>query len=30
LCDPSRIGKFNKRRQNHVPEQSQSHRLPRQ
>jgi hypothetical protein len=30
LCDPSRIGKFNKRRQDHVPEQSQPHRIPRQ
>ena len=29
-CDPSRIGKFNKRRQDHVPEQSQPHRIPRQ
>ena len=29
-CDPSRIGKFNKRRQSHVPEQSQPHRIPRQ
>jgi hypothetical protein len=29
-CDPSRIGKFNKRRHDHVPEQSQPHRIPRQ
>ena len=29
-CDPSKIGKFNKRRQDHVPEQSHPHRLPRQ
>ena len=28
-CDPSRFGKFNKRRQDHVPEQSQPHRIPR-
>ena len=29
-CDPNKIGKFNKRRHYHVPEQSQPHRLPRQ
>jgi hypothetical protein len=29
-CDPRRIGKFNKRSQDHVPEQSQPHRIPRQ
>ncbi len=30
LCDPSKIGKFNKWRQDHVPEQSYPHRIPRQ
>ena len=30
LCDPIQIGKFNKRRHDHVSEQSQPHRLPRQ
>ena len=29
-CDPSKNGKFNKRRHYHVPEQSHPHRLPRQ
>ncbi len=29
-CDPSKIGKFNKRRHPHVSEQSNPHRLPRQ
>src|SRR6202034_1299032 len=28
-CDPSKIGKFNKRRHDHVSEQSNPHRLPR-
>src|SRR6201996_1914296 len=29
-CDPNKIGKFNKRRHYHVPEQSNPHRFPRQ
>src|SRR5450631_2438472 len=28
LFDPSKIGKFNKWRQDHVPEQSHPHRIP--